>query len=59
MDFMRILYNITDGNNVFVISHKGEQIVDKFDNVIEFKKVKNFSKPKQYDGTTSELATSL
>ena len=59
MDFMKILYNITDGNNVFVISHKGEQIVDKFDNVIEFKKVKNFSKPKQYDGTTSELATSL
>tara|TARA_R100000773_G_scaffold37292_1_gene32358 strand:- start:2706 stop:4457 length:1752 start_codon:yes stop_codon:yes gene_type:complete len=58
-DFMRILYNITDGNNVFVISHKGEQIVDKFDNVIEFKKYKNFSKPKQYDGTTSELATSL
>ena len=59
MDFMKILYNITDGNNVFVISHKGEQIVDKFDNVIEFKKHKNFSKPKQYDGTTSELATSL
>ena len=59
MDFMKILYNITDGNNVFVISHKGEQIVDKFDNVIEFKKYKNFSKPKQYDGTTSELATSL
>tara|TARA_B100000575_G_scaffold49950_1_gene36806 strand:+ start:12576 stop:14327 length:1752 start_codon:yes stop_codon:yes gene_type:complete len=58
-DFMRILYNITDGNNVFVISHKGEQIVDKFNNVIEFKKYKNFSKPKQYDGTTSELATSL
>ena len=59
MDFMKILYNITDGNNVFVISHKGEQIVDKFDNEIEFKKHKNFSKPKQYDGTTSELATSL
>ena len=58
-DFMKILYNITDGNNVFVISHKGEQIVDKFDNVIEFTKYKNFSKPKQYDGTTSELATSL
>jgi len=58
-DFMKILYNITDGNNVFVISHKGEQIVDKFDNVIEFSKYKNFSKPKQYDGTTSELATSL
>ncbi|BCU94533.1 MAG: hypothetical protein CM15mV5_1970 [uncultured marine virus] len=44
-DFMKILYNITDGNNVFVISHKGEQIVDKFDNVIEFTKYKNFLNP--------------
>ena len=57
---MKILYNITDGNNVFRLSHiRVNKFVDKFDNVIEFTKYKNFSKPKQYDGTTSELATSL
>ena len=46
-DFINILRNITEGNNVFVISHKGDILHDKFDNVIEFKKVKNFSKPVQ------------
>ena len=31
-------------NNVFVISHKSDQLLDKFQNVMVFKKVKNFSK---------------
>lgn len=44
-DFINILRTVTDGNNVFVISHKEDMLHDKFDNVIQFKKVKNFSKP--------------
>ena len=39
---MEILSNITDGN-VFVISHKGDQLYDKFHSVIKFEKHKNFS----------------
>jgi|TARA_B100000073_G_scaffold46481_1_gene34426 DNA repair exonuclease SbcCD ATPase subunit len=51
-DFINILRTVTDGNNVFVISHKEDMLHDKFDNVIQFKKVKNFSKPFQTNGTT-------
>ena len=51
-DFINILRTVTDGNNVFVISHKEDMLHDKFDNVIQFKKVKNFSKPSQTNGTT-------
>ena len=50
-DFINILRTVTDGNNVFVISHKEDMLHDKFDNVIQFKKVKNFSKPSQTNGT--------
>jgi len=46
-DFINILRTVTDGNNVFVISHKEDMLHDKFDNVVQFKKVKNFSKPYQ------------
>ena len=33
-----------DGVNLFVISHKGDILQDKFSNVIRFEKVKNFSR---------------
>jgi DNA repair exonuclease SbcCD ATPase subunit len=52
-DFINILRTVTDGNNVFVISHKEDMLHDKFDNVIQFKKVKNFSKPFQTNGTNT------
>ena len=52
-DFINILRTVTDGNNVFVISHKEDMLHDKFDNVIQFKKVKNFSKPFRTNGTTT------
>lgn len=52
-DFINILKTVTEGNNVFVISHKEDMLHDKFDNVIQFKKVKNFSKPSQTNGTTT------
>jgi DNA repair exonuclease SbcCD ATPase subunit len=52
-DFINILRNITEGNNVFVISHKQDILHDKFDTVIQFKKVKNFSKPFQSNDSAS------
>jgi DNA repair exonuclease SbcCD ATPase subunit len=42
-DFLKLLYDVGQNTNVFVISHKGNLLQDKFKNVIRFKKVKNFS----------------
>ena len=41
-EFLRIL-NTLDGENVFVISHKQDVLVDKFRSTVRFEKVKNFS----------------
>jgi len=49
-DFFKILGTLDEETNVFVISHKPEQVVEKFDSVIEFTKVKNFSKMEYIDG---------
>jgi len=38
-----IKYVVTDAN-VFVISHKTDELMDKFDNIVRFDKVKGFSK---------------
>ena len=42
-EFLRIL-NTLDNENIFVISHKGDQLADKFSNSIKFEKVQNFSR---------------
>lgn len=42
-EFLKIIKDLTGDANVFIISHKGDQIQDKFDRTIRFKKVKNFS----------------
>ena len=46
-EFLKILYDLTHGTsaniNVFVISHKGEVLYDKFEKTIKFQKQKNFS----------------
>ena len=42
-DFLKIL-NTFDQQNVFVISHKQDMLFDKFRNIIQFKKEKNFSR---------------
>ena len=42
-EFLKILQTMGSGN-VFIISHKGDTLNEKFDNVIKFEKVKNFSK---------------
>ena len=42
-ELMKILH-LLEGVNLFVISHKGDILQDKFANVIRFKKEKNFSR---------------
>lgn len=43
-EFMKILNTLNADTNVFVISHKGDQLFDKFHSVIQFEKVKNYSR---------------
>jgi DNA repair exonuclease SbcCD ATPase subunit len=43
-EFLRIIRGVQDDTNVFIISHKGDVLMDKFDRVMKFDKVKNFSK---------------
>lgn len=42
-EFLKILNSLTKDTNTFIISHKTDQLVDKFNKVIRFEKVKNFS----------------
>ena len=42
-DFLKIL-NSLESQNIFVISHKGDVLFDKFNSIIKFEKQKNFSK---------------
>tara|TARA_Y100000592_G_scaffold97290_1_gene167720 strand:+ start:1866 stop:3581 length:1716 start_codon:yes stop_codon:yes gene_type:complete len=43
-EFMKMLNTLTENTNAFVISHKGDILYDKFENVIKFEKYKNFSR---------------
>jgi DNA repair exonuclease SbcCD ATPase subunit len=43
-EFMRILYHTMSKENVFVISHKGDTLIDKFPRVMKFEKYKNFTR---------------
>jgi hypothetical protein len=43
-EFLNIISQFTKENNVFIISHKTDQIMDKFDKTIRFEKIKNFSR---------------
>jgi len=42
-EFMKILNTLTSDSNVFVISHKRDQLLEKFEKVIRFEKIKDFS----------------
>ena len=42
-EFLKLLNNLTKDTNTFIISHKTDQLYDKFERVIKFKKIKNFS----------------
>lgn len=43
-ELLKILNSISTDTNVFVISHKGDILFDKFRSVIKFEKVNNFSR---------------
>lgn len=45
-NLMKIIYSLGEDTNVFVISHKGEMLDNKFENKLEIVKEKNFSKIK-------------
>ena len=42
--FTRIIKYVIKDTNIFVISHKTDELIDKFDRIIKFDKVKGFSK---------------
>ena len=42
-NLIETLHNLNSDDNIFVISHRGDQFGDKFENHIKFQKVKNFS----------------
>ena len=42
-ELMKIMWAMTGDSNVFVISHKTDQMLDKFQKVYRFEKIKNFS----------------
>ena len=42
-EFLKIITSLNNDTNTFVISHKGDQLFDKFHSVIKFEKIKNFS----------------
>jgi DNA repair exonuclease SbcCD ATPase subunit len=43
-EFLKIIQELSADSNIFIISHKGDQLFDKFHSVIRFEKVKNFSR---------------
>lgn len=43
-EFLKIIKNLTIDTNTFIISHKTDQLIDKFDKVIRFEKYRNFSR---------------
>jgi DNA repair exonuclease SbcCD ATPase subunit len=42
-EFLKLIHEMGHDTNVFVISHKGDQLFDKFRSIIKFQKVNNFS----------------
>ena len=42
-EYLLNILNNNVGGNIFIISHKGDTLMDKFSNIIKFEKVKNFS----------------
>ena len=46
-EFMKLLKSMGERCNIFVISHKSDQLMDKFQDVLTFKKKNNFSRMSQ------------
>ena len=43
-EFFKIIEELTSDTNTFIISHKGDVMIDKFRNIIRFEKRQNFSR---------------
>lgn len=43
-EFLKLINNLTKDTNTFIISHKKDTIIDKFDHSIKFEKYQNFSR---------------
>tara|TARA_R110000868_G_scaffold9000_10_gene45648 strand:+ start:5875 stop:7590 length:1716 start_codon:yes stop_codon:yes gene_type:complete len=43
-EFLKIIKELTSDTNIIIISHKTDQLLDKFSNVVKFEKHKNFSR---------------
>jgi DNA repair exonuclease SbcCD ATPase subunit len=43
-EFLKLIHEMGTDTNIFVISHKGDQLFDKFRSVIKFEKKNNFSR---------------
>ena len=43
-EFLKIIKELTSDTNIIIISHKTDQLLDKFTNIIRFEKYKNFSR---------------
>ena len=43
-EFLKIIKELTSDTNIIIISHKTDQLLDKFSNVLRFEKHKNFSR---------------
>jgi ABC-type molybdenum transport system ATPase subunit/photorepair protein PhrA len=46
-EFLKILSGLVENTNTFIISHKTDQMYDKFNSVLKFEKHKNFSRVSQ------------
>ncbi len=46
-EFLKILNTLGNDTNTFIISHKGDSMNEKFNNIIEFEKTQNFSRIKE------------
>jgi len=42
-EFLKIIQQLASNNNIIIISHKSDQIADKFERIVRFNKTKNFS----------------
>ena len=43
-EFIKIIKDLTSDTNIFIISHKTDQLIDKFSNIIRFEKHQSFSR---------------
>ncbi len=43
-ELMKLINNVSNGSNIYIISHKSDQLVDKFQHLVTFEKNHNFSK---------------